>query len=414
MSPIALKVASKFNGGCSVAVVTSTGTPPVPIGDVPTCLATDRFEWTGWAVLVDSVDAFDVKIDNATLKSSLGPAWPWTEDIGDNIHYLVLHDATGAIRAFFFWEGKEPGVWHCHAVDFEGDQEQRQPARFGMLSEVQIAIVGLGSVGSKIAVSLARAGVRRFVLVDDDVLAPQNLVRNELNWLDVGFSKVGGVERELKRVAIGVEVTTYESNIAGQENPSLAAKMCSDVAACTLIVDATANPHAFVVLAALSKRSKNAMVWGEVFAGGVGALMARSRPTLDADALNVRAHINGVLGTMQPVPEGRTANYGHEGDGKVYVASDADVSALAAAMTQFTLDALCAPQDSAYPAAAYLMGYRKYWEFRGPFDTIPIDCSAALRPAVDQAPLTDADVADLGDLYIAMGDGGNAADNGSP
>ena len=412
-SPVTLKVTSKFNEGCSVSVVTSTGITPVPIDDVPSCLATDRTGWVGWAVLVDSVDAFDVKIDNATLKSSLGPAWPSTEDLGDSIHYLVLHDASGAIRAFLLWEGKEPGIWHCHTVDFEIDQEQRLPAAFGALSEVRIAIVGLGSLGSKIAVSLARAGVRRFTLVDDDVLAPQNLVRNELNWLDVGFSKVGAVERELKRVALGVEVTAYESNIAGQENPLLAAKMCSDVATCTLIIDATANPQAFVVLAALSKRSKTAMVWGEVFAGGVGALMARSRPTLDADALSVRAHINGVLGTMPPVPEGRAANYGLEGGDKVYVASDADVSALAAAMTQFMLDALCAPQDTAYAAAAYLMGYRKYWEFQGPFDTIPIDCSAALRPAEEQEPLSEEEVADLDELNNAMEDGGSATDNGS-
>lgn len=412
-SPIALKVACKSDGGCSIAVATSAGIPSVPIADVPEGLAAERYEWPGWAVLVESANAFDVNIDNATLKSSLGPAWPWTDDLGDKLHYLVLHDAQGTVRGFSLCEGKEPNIWQYHAVDFGLDQEQRLPESFGVLSEVRLAIVGLGSLGSKIAVSLARAGVRRFLLVDDDVLAPQNLVRNELNWLDVGFSKVGAVARELKRVALGVDVTTYESNIAGQENPLVAAKLCSDVATCTLIVDATANPQAFVVLAALSKRSKTAMVWGEVFAGGVGALMARSRPTLDADALSVRAHINGVLGTMQPVPEGRTTNYGFEAGDEVYVASDADVSALAASMTQFILDTLCTRQDSAYPVAAYLMGYRKYWEFQGPFDTIPVDCSAALRPADELEPLTEAELADMDELNDAMEGDGSATDNGS-
>ena len=49
-------------------------------------------------------------------------------------------------------------------------------------------------------------------------------------------------------------------------------------------------------------------------------------------------------------------------------------------MTQFILDILC-PQDSepsAYPASAYLIGFRKYWIFKCPFDTYPIDCSGAL------------------------------------
>lgn len=412
-SPIALKVACRIEGSCSVAVVTSAGVPLVPASDVPEYLAADLFEWTGWAVLVDSVDAFDVKVNLATLKSSLGPAWPSTDDLGDRLNYLVLHDAKGAVRPFLLCEGEEPTIWPCHVVDFEIDHAQRLPPSFAALPEVRVAIVGLGSLGSKMAVSLARAGVRRFLLIDDDVLAPQNLVRNELNWLDVGFAKVGAVKRELMRVACGVEVATYEANIAGQENPSVAASMCGDVATCTLIVDATANPRAFVVLAAISKRSKNAMVWGEVYAGGVGAMMARSRPTLDADALSVRAHINGVLATLQPVPEGKTTNYGLEQANEVYVASDADVSALAASMTQFCLDALCAPQDSAYPVAAYLMGYRNYWEFQGPFDTRPIDCSSALRPTDELEPLTEEELAGLDELNNAMEGGTGAADNGS-
>ena len=49
-------------------------------------------------------------------------------------------------------------------------------------------------------------------------------------------------------------------------------------------------------------------------------------------------------------------------------------------MTQFILDALCAPETpSSYPYSAYLIGFRKYWIFQCPFDTRPIDCSNALR-----------------------------------
>ena len=35
------------------------------------------------------------------------------------------------------------------------------------------------------------------------------------------------------------------------------------------------------------------MVWGEAFAGGFGALIARSRPGLDADPLRIRSYIVG-------------------------------------------------------------------------------------------------------------------------
>ena len=58
----------------------------------------------------------------------------------------------------------------------------RLPAEYAGLAPVRVGIVGLGSLGSKIAVSLARSGLRRFLLVDDDVLLPENICRHELSW----------------------------------------------------------------------------------------------------------------------------------------------------------------------------------------------------------------------------------------
>ncbi|MFX5764972.1 ThiF family adenylyltransferase, partial [Acinetobacter baumannii] len=70
------------------------------------------------------------------------------------------------------------------AINLHDDQNQRLPAQFSNINDAKIVIVGLGSLGSKIAISLARSGCKNFLLIDDDILAPQNLVRNELNWLD--------------------------------------------------------------------------------------------------------------------------------------------------------------------------------------------------------------------------------------
>jgi hypothetical protein len=410
-APLTLVVAGTLNSGSSVAVVTGFGAPVNPILDVPQSFALERSIWPGRATSVETVDGFDDDIEYLTLMTRLGAQWPWTEPLTGDLQFLVMHDARGGIRAFLLWGGDDPCTIPYHTVDFSSEQERRLPSSFAALATVKVGIVGLGSVGSKIAVSLARAGVRDFLLADDDVLAPENLVRNELNWLDVGSAKVDAVERELKRISVGMEIATNRINVAGQENPLLAAKLTNDLANCSVVIDATANPEAFVVLAALCKRSKIAMVWGEVLAGGAGAMMSRSRPTLDADALSIRAHVNGVLSTMAPVPEGRVIDYGLEAGEKVYIASDADVSSLAASMTQFALDTLCSSQESAYPVAAYVIGYREYWEFRGPFDTFPIDCSAARLPEQEAEHLTDEETAELAELNKAM-EGDVVADNG--
>lgn len=411
--PLKLNAVVTHLGGSAVAVPTAVGVPLAPIPDVPQAFSDERFAWSGWAVPVGSTDTVGPAMDINALKSALGPAWPWTAELGDQLHPLLLYDAQGGFRPFVLSGGSDPLFQEYRAMDFGGDGAQRLPEAFSKLSDVTVAIIGLGSLGSKIAVSLARTGVRRFLLIDDDVLAPHNLVRNELNWLDVGFSKVDAVARELKRVAIGVEVPTHDLRIAGQENPQLASMLGAKLAKCGLVVDATASPQAFVALAALAKRARIPMVWGEVFGGGGGVLMARSRPGLDADPLSIRAHIHGVMETMSPVRDGPAKDYGLEAEGRVYVASDADVMALAASMTQFALDIVCAIGESAYPVSAYLIGFRKYWEFQYPFDTIPIDCSGAPQPAAEPEQLTATEAADLAELSKAMEVSGSVADNSS-
>ena len=325
----------------------------------------------------------------------------------------MLHDEQGQIRFFFLSGGSKPLFREYRVLDVAGDGKQRYPEEFRRLSGATVAVVGLGSLGSKIAVSLARSGVRRFLLIDDDVFLPDNLVRNELNWLDVGFAKIDAVERELKRVAPEIEVKTSSVRVGGQENPQLSASLSKLISQSSLIVDATADPQAFVTLSALAARIHLAMVWGELFAGGGGALMSRSRPGLDAVPIDLRSHIHGVMETMAPVPEGPAKTYGLEQGGQVYIASDADVTALAASMTQFALDTLCNDGDSAYPVAAYLIGFRKFWVFRCPFDTIPIDCSGALQRVPDAEELSDDELVGLAALEQDIEASVNVADNDS-
>ncbi|MBN1679361.1 MAG: ThiF family adenylyltransferase [Anaerolineae bacterium] len=56
-----------------------------------------------------------------------------------------------------------------------------------------VGIIGLGSGGSFAAVSLAMSGVGRFILIDDDVLEPANVVRHAADLRYVGRPKVDAV-----------------------------------------------------------------------------------------------------------------------------------------------------------------------------------------------------------------------------
>jgi molybdopterin/thiamine biosynthesis adenylyltransferase len=264
----------------------------------------------------------------------------------------------------------------------------RQAPEHLELATKRVAVVGLGSLGSKIAVSLARAGVMRFLLVDDDVLLPGNLCRHELGWESVGLHKIEALREKLELTAPGLAVATRIHRVAGQESALAAAGALKDIGGCDLIIDATANPNAFVRLAAAALSQSKPLVWGEIFAGGIGGLIARARPGHDPNPLAVRDSVNEYLSRQPPAPY-RDAQ-GYDGDDRdPVIAYDAEVTQVASAMTQLVIDTVLQRIPSRFPTSAYLMGFRAEWIFDQPFDTHPIavagsDWSVANVQATDE------------------------------
>ncbi len=90
---------------------------------------------------------------------------------------------------------------------------QRVEALFGAdvlayLRDRRVGIVGLGSGGGFVALSLAMSGVGHFVLIDDDVLSPANVVRHAADLRDVGRPKVQAVADLLRQRNPQVDVRT--------------------------------------------------------------------------------------------------------------------------------------------------------------------------------------------------------------
>lgn len=115
------------------------------------------------------------------------------------------------------------------------------------------------------------------------------------------------------------------------------------------------------------------MIWAEVFGGGIGGLVARSRPDVDPPPIEARKQI-AVWCDDQATPwEFRPGpSYDAVGHDEVpFVADDADVSVISAHATRLALDILQGGQ-TAFPHSAYMIGLQKAWIFEAPFDTFPI------------------------------------------
>lgn len=78
-------------------------------------------------------------------------------------------------------------------------------------------IIGCGSVGSLVAMELARAGVGRFFLVDMDIMGYHNICRHQCGLQDVGKWKTTAVKERILQINPTAEVHTSHSMI--QEVP---------------------------------------------------------------------------------------------------------------------------------------------------------------------------------------------------
>lgn len=258
------------------------------------------------------------------------------------------------------------------------DKQQRSPTRNAALTEKRVAILGCGSMGSKVAISLARMGVVNFYLVDSDVLKVDNLVRNDLDWGEVGAHKADALAERLKRINAQAKVERWLNLLGGQTSVSALVACLNVLKTCDLIVETTGSGQGFVYASSVSEDAGVPMVWGRVFGGGFGGYIARSRPSIEASPLDIRHSIYRWFQTpgFPEAPADAEIDYTAGPDDQApMIADDADVSVISSHLTHFAADTLREPTRSDYPYSVYVIGLRKEWLFEQPFDTRPVDIS---------------------------------------
>lgn len=81
------------------------------------------------------------------------------------------------------------------------------------LMDKHVMVVGCGSIGSKVALSLTMAGVGKLTLVDKETLSVENIMRHICPLSSTGLKKVEAVSKEIHERAPGVEITEIPSDL---------------------------------------------------------------------------------------------------------------------------------------------------------------------------------------------------------
>jgi len=82
----------------------------------------------------------------------------------------------------------------------QGLRRHLSPEHFTRLAAARVGLVGAGGLGSNCAMMLARSGLKRFVLVDGDVVDTSNLNRQHYFPRHVGQSKVLALSEQIREL----------------------------------------------------------------------------------------------------------------------------------------------------------------------------------------------------------------------
>lgn len=108
----------------------------------------------------------------------------------------------------FYWKAKEV-IIESYGMYQSIFSRNKGILETDIMTQKRAVILGCGSVGSLVAMELARAGVAHFLLVDADTMEYHNICRHQCGIEDVGDLKVNALKRKLMNINPKVEVATF-------------------------------------------------------------------------------------------------------------------------------------------------------------------------------------------------------------
>ena len=172
-------------------------------------------------------------------------------------------------------------------------------------------IIGCGSVGSLVALELARAGVGRFFLVDSDILGYHNICRHQCGIQDVGKYKTTAVKERILQINPTAIVQT-SSKLIQEVSLDLLSPFCNPD---TIIVGCADNREGDLYADSfLAKPYKMPFIsigcWERAFAGEIFYCLPEGMPAYSdfvaalgetSGRVNANTHLYmGDVGTFEP------------------------------------------------------------------------------------------------------------------
>jgi molybdopterin/thiamine biosynthesis adenylyltransferase len=141
-----------------------------------------------------------------------------------------------------------------------------------LLAPARVLIAGCGSGGGSVALQLVMSGIRNFILLDQDVLGPENVIRHVCGRRFIGRRKVDALAEVLRDRNPNVSINKIEADIMSFPDIESVLKQ-SDV-----VVLATDNEPSRYKINEICVQNDIPFVVGRVFTRGIGGEVFAYRP----------------------------------------------------------------------------------------------------------------------------------------
>ena len=147
----------------------------------------------------------------------------------------------------------------------------------GILIKKNVAIIGLGSGGSLIALYLAKSGIGNLTLIDGDVIMDHNIVRHICSLKDVGRFKTLAVKDHILDRVPTIKITTVEKPFS-RESKNIEAFFDFLLSKVDLIVSATGDNIMNETINEFGYKRNIPIIFAGAFEKITGGIMIRIDP----------------------------------------------------------------------------------------------------------------------------------------
>ncbi len=173
-------------------------------------------------------------------------------------------------------------------------ERQRRIPELSELAATRVVLVGAGSVGAPVALELARAGVGRLDIYDDDDYDVNNAVRHVLPVTWGGISKAEAVTATCHGVNPFIDVHPHYVSVGGG-NEARTEELVGLIREAHVVIDTTGVPSVSRLLQRTTNDASVPLITAAVTAGGYGAEVLVSQPHGPCRDCLVFAQRDGVV-----------------------------------------------------------------------------------------------------------------------